>query len=293
VSFRRKRRLHEKGLLLGSDNVHGLNSAMNADDLTPHQADQSIVERSGQPEPPGALQGQVWLAVQTQQAQLLIHGRKATPEKPTIIGLVGFADRLRVIWEAARRDDPYADWWLIRIHEALESEVGFVRNWQKEIRELLSQMSAMDISIAASSRPYRIALRFANPYAYQAALLLSEYDALVCLVLTAHHVGLLDSEGKIALIKSCARRIRALFTIPQGYRMLKIDREAVRLHTGRSNEARQIMGEVPADILSGEHQAPLAPRKVKYPARVAGQAGLHTGSPPSSAKPSDHENDDD
>jgi len=293
VLSHRKRRLHEKGLLLGSDKVHGFNSAMNAGNTTPHQSDQAIVERSGQPEKPGALQGQVWFSVQTQQAQLLIHGRKATPDKPTIIGLVGFADRLRVIWEAARRDDPYADWWLIRIHEALESEVGFVRNWQKEIRELLSQMSAMDISIAASSRPYRIALRFANPYAYQAALLLSEYDALVCLVLTAHHVGLLDSEGKTALIKSCARRIRALFTIPQSYRMLKIDRESVQLHTGRSNEARQIMGEVPADILSGARQAPLAPRKVKFPTRVAGQVALHPEPPPSSAKSSDHENDDD
>jgi hypothetical protein len=29
----------------------------------------------------------------------------------------GFADRLRVIWQAARNDDPYADWWLIKVHE--------------------------------------------------------------------------------------------------------------------------------------------------------------------------------
>lgn len=251
-----------------------------------------LVTRSGQPEKPGPLQGQVWLAVQTQQAQRLIHGRTGTPDKPAIIGLVGFADRLRVIWLASRRDDPYADWWLLKIHEALELEVEFVRRWQKQMRELLSQMRAMDISIAASSQPYRIALQFANPYAYQAALLLSEYDALICLVLTAHHVGLLDDEGKIALIKSGARRIRAIFTIPQGYRLLKIDRESIRLNKGRSSEARQRMGAVPADILSGARQAPLVPRKMKLPTGLAGQVALHSVSKPSSAIPSNHENDD-
>ena len=67
----------------------------------------------------GALRGEVWLTVQSHHAQRLILGRAATLEKPAIVGLVGFADRLRVIWNAARADDPYADWWLIKIDEAL------------------------------------------------------------------------------------------------------------------------------------------------------------------------------
>ena len=69
---------------------------------------------------PGALRGEVRLTVQSRYAQRLIVGRAWTPEKPAIIGLVGFADRLRVIWHAARADDPYADWWLIKIDAALQ-----------------------------------------------------------------------------------------------------------------------------------------------------------------------------
>ena len=68
----------------------------------------------------GALRGEVWLTVQSHHAQRLILGRAAALHKPAIVGLVGFADRLRVIWNAARADDPYADWWLIKIDEALE-----------------------------------------------------------------------------------------------------------------------------------------------------------------------------
>ena len=93
---------------------------MHADDPIPHQTDQKLVERSRPQDRPGALHGQVWLTIQTNQAQQLIHGRAGTPDKPTIIGLVGFANRLRVIWQAARNDDPYADWWLIKVHEAIE-----------------------------------------------------------------------------------------------------------------------------------------------------------------------------
>ena len=245
-----------------------------------------------QTEKPGALLGQVWLTVQTIQAQQLIRGRDGTLDKPAIIGLIGFADRMRLIWQAARNDDPYADWWLIKVHDAIEMNVDYVRNWQREMQNLLHEMAAMDITIAESSRPYRVPLQFANPYAYQAALLLSEYDALVRMVLTVHHVGLLEDEGRNGLIKSCARKIRAIFVIPQSYRFLKIDRETVRTQTGRSHEACQVMGEVPDDVLSGERQAPLVPRKVKFPAVIAGHVNLRSESPASDTSLSEDKNDD-
>jgi integrating conjugative element protein (TIGR03761 family) len=271
---------------------HGLNSTMNADNPIPLQMDQNHVERSKLPEKPGALSGQVWLTIQTSQAQQLIRGRNGSPDKPAIIGLIGFADRMRLIWQAARNDDPFADWWLIKIHDAIEINVNDVRNRQREMDKLLQQMTAMDITIAESSRPYRMPLQFANPYAYQAALLLSEYDALVRRVLTVHHVGLLESEGRNRLIKSCSQKIRALFVIPQSYRFLKIDRESVNKATGRSHEARQVMGELPEDILSGVRQAPLVPRKVKFPTGFAGHVKLRPGSPVSDTTLAEDKNDD-
>ena len=265
---------------------------MKAGNPIPLQKDQNLVERSKLPDKPGALLGQVWLTVQTLQAQQLIRGRDGSPDKPAIIGLIGFADRLRLIWQAARNDDPYADWWLIKVHDAIEMNVDYMRNWQREMNSLLQQMTAMDITIAESSRPYRIPLQFANPYAYQAALLLSEYDALVRMVMTVHHVGLLENEGRSGLIKSCARKIRALFVIPQSYRFLKIDRDSVCRQTGRSHEAHQIMGEVPNDILSGERQAPLVPRKVKFPSGFSRHVKLRPESPVPDATLSDNKNND-
>lgn len=265
---------------------------MNADYPDTHQNDPNRVERSKQPEKPGALHGQVWLTLQTSQAQQLIHGREGTPDKPTIIGLVGFANRLRVIWQAARRDDPYADWWLIKVHEAIEIAGGYIGCRQGDLVKRLEQMAAMEVSVAVSQHPYRVHLQFANPYAYRGAQLLAEYDTLVCAGLTARHIGLLDGAAYAHVQKTCARKLRALFMLPQSYRLLKIDRESVRSQTGRSHEARQAMGEVPDDILSGKHQAPLVPRKVKFPSGFTGHVNLRPGSPVSDMNLSEDKNGD-
>jgi len=215
----------------------------------------------------------------------LIHGRKAISGKPTIVGLVGFADRLRVLWLAARRDDPYADWWLIQVHEAIEDVRASIRLEQAQLDNRLEQMNGMEVSVAASTHPYRIQLQFANPYAYRGAQVLSAYDRLICTALTARHIGLLDGANYRQIQEACARKLRALFLIPQGYRLLKLDRETLQINKDRSNEARELMGVVPEDILSGERQAPFAPRRVNAPRGIAGQVKLHPASPSAVTSP--------
>jgi len=152
----------------------------------PTQPETRIIDEPSSPSrKPGSLRGQVWLTIQTHQAQQFIRGRKGTADKPAIIGLTGFADRLRVIWLAARNDDPYADWWLIKTHDAIDSSSTCIRDWQTELDSQLDQMAGLEVTIAGSQKPCRVPLQFANPYAYQAARLLSEYDTLVRTVLTA------------------------------------------------------------------------------------------------------------
>ncbi len=214
---------------------------------------------------PGALRGQVWLTVQTRQAQRLIRGRNGNANKPAIIGLVGFADRLRVIWQAARNDDPYADWWLVKVHEALERVRDLVKNEQAALEAQLEQLLALEVAVAESMKPFRIALQFANPYAYRGAQLIAEYDKFVRTLLTAHHVGVLSGAAIEGLLNAYARKIRGVFAVPQGYHFLNVDRAALQQGTANASRARQVMGDIPEDVLTGAHQAPLAPRKVRFP----------------------------
>jgi len=218
---------------------------------------------------PGALRGQVWLTVQTRQAQRLISGRIGTAEKPAIIGLVGFADRLRVIWQAARSDDPYADWWLIKVHEGLERVRELVRTEQTVLDAKIEQLTAFEVAVAQSMKPYRVALQFANPYAYRGAQLIAEYDRFVRTLLTAHHVGILNSPAMESSLNATARRIRGVFAISQSYHFLGIDRTSLSQGTANAVRAREVMGEIPGDILDGSRHAPLMPHKVRFPDAAA------------------------
>ncbi len=237
---------------------------MNTEPTLPREDVDPMTHAKRETKMPGALRGQAWLTVQTRQAQQLICGRSKTADKPTIIGLVGFADRLRVIWQAARDDDPYADWWLIKVHDALETARHFISQCQEGLNIQLAQMKAMEISLAESLQPYRVQRKFANPYAYQGAQLIAEYDTLVCTVLTCRHVGQVDDAAVQAIINLSARKIRGIFTVPQGYRKLGIDRLCITRSSGKDVRAISLMGELPEDVLSGKHHAPLVPRKTSF-----------------------------
>jgi integrating conjugative element protein (TIGR03761 family) len=212
---------------------------------------------------PGVLRGEVWLTVQSHHARRLILGRAATMEKPAIVGLVGFADRLRVIWNAARADDPYADWWLIKIDEALQRARSRIKREQAVLDECIEQRSALQIKVVTSSKPYRVALNFANPYAYWGAHLIAEFDTTARTILTAKHVGLISGNLAEQSLHGCAGAIRSLFAVPLGYRVLRIDRKAVKAGGKTALEAAEFMGELPQPVLLGEHSAALTPHKAQ------------------------------
>lgn len=240
---------------------------------------------------PGALRGEVWLTLQTRQAQQLVRGRKGSIDKPAIIGLVGFADRLRMIWQAARDDDPYADWWLLKVHEAIEHARQMIFTQQQQLDTQLEQLTAMEVTLASSTRPYRIPLQFANPYAYLGAQLIAEFDTLSRTVLTGCHIGLLESKDAECLLHRCARKIRGTFVFTQGYSFMVIDRPAVLKGTGKAVRARDAMGNIPDDVLSGERRAPLVPRKRQFPTGVSEVKHLQARPPDEDSSRND-KNDD-
>ena len=212
---------------------------------------------------PGVLRGEVWLTVQSRHASRLILGRAQTLDKPAIIGLVGFADQLRVIWNAARADDPYADWWLIKIDEALDCARTRIKTERAFLDDRIAQQSALQINVATTEKPHRVALHFANPYAYWGAHVIAEFDTTARTILTSKHVGLISGVLAEASLRGCARAIRRLFTVPQRYRMLGIDRETILAGGAVAKKAIDSMGELPEAVLLGETKAALTPRKAQ------------------------------
>ena len=208
----------------------------------------------------GALQGEVWLTLQTYQAQSLVRGRRSAEGKPAIIGLIGFADRLKSLWQAVRFDDPYADWWLLKVEDGIADVRSRLRALQQRIDAVMAESnSALEFGVAQSSRPQRVSLQFANPYAFRAAQLLGEYDRLMCANMTLYHLGIEMPTGLIELVAGSGRWLRRVFALPQGYHCLEICRAELRQGSLAAAKAQERMGVVPLDILNGDRLPSLRP----------------------------------
>lgn len=230
-------------------------------------------------ERPGTLRGEASLLIQTRQAQRLVYGRRQSVEQAGIIGLVRFGMLMKRIWHAAALDDPYADWFLIRVHEALEAGRTTLREAKDQVDALLAGVEGVEITVAHSLKPVRVPLRFANPYGYMGAYLIADYDELVCAVLTARHVGLLPRETAEQMLHQGGRAIRRALLIPTQWKHCAVARADARQGNQRAETAREAMGELPQDVLDATRRAGHAPAL----RRTAGtRAAVATGNTPAS-----------
>ena len=208
---------------------------------------------------PGPLRSESWITLQTRQAQRLVTGRRAEDGTPGIVGLTRFAALLRPLWNAARADDPWADWWLLRVHDAIELGHQELDALLEYINRLLKQTPNVSVTVAVSIEPLKVPLTFTNPYAFRGAYLLAKFDDLVRAVLTAKHVAMADRSSAERLIADGGRQVRRAYNAALGYRFLGITRDDARLMTARIMEAEAHMGTLPSDILDAKLRAPFAP----------------------------------
>ena len=228
---------------------------------------------------PGALRGEVWITIQTRQAQRLVIGRKPTPDKPGIIGLTRFGALTSMLNLCARLDDPYADWWLVKVEDALEQAAQEIKDLREHVETLLTKAPGMQVDIAQTLAPVRIPLKFSNPYAYQGARLVTDFDTLVRTVLTARHVGFMARDSAERSLNLGGRAVRRALATAMGFKNQATRRKDLEDNTARAREAKRLMGEVPEAILNRTRRAKLAPERVSQTtARGLKSEGLMLGS---------------
>ena len=234
----------------------------------PDNADPAVDYKTAA-ERPGTLRGDACLVIQTRQAQRLVYGRQPSGEQPGIIGLVRFGMLMKRLWVAAMLDDPYADWFLLQVHEALESGRTEIARLRTETDDLLRSTHGVEIAVAHSLKPVCVPLQFANPYGYMAAYLVGDFDELVCAVLTARHVGLLSRDAAEQRLQRGERLIRRAFLRPTQWKHCAVDRPDLQQNNQRAQAAHSVMGDLPQEIIEGTHRAPHAPQiRTPRPANV-------------------------
>lgn len=213
---------------------------------------------------PGRILGSANLKIQTRQAQRLVYGRRRSEGKNQIIGMLQFGFFVQKIWAGAVMDDPYADWYLLKIHDALERGREELVEMRQEVDVTLKSMSSMQIDMGHSVEPILIPIQFPNPFGYMGAYLIADYDELTISVLTVRHFGLLDRSTAERYLARGASIVRRTFMSSAGWKPTGVTRadfesQAADAKT-RLEQAVKVMGECPPKILDGTLRSSMAPQ---------------------------------
>lgn len=214
---------------------------------------------------PGGLRGEAQLLIQTRKAQILVRGRAPAKDRPGIPGLVRFGLIARRMWIASSLDDPYADWYLIKVLEALDDGREELQAMQGKVAKILEGVRGVELTIGESDSPIQVPLRFANPYGYMGAYLIADYDELARTVLTAKHVGLMVRDDAERMLALGGRLVRRVFSATQGWKYLSVTRDDMAANNARARKAIETMGEIPDKaVLEGTLRPRIAPDVRKH-----------------------------
>ncbi|MEL7822540.1 AcaB family transcriptional regulator, partial [Pseudomonas aeruginosa] len=68
----------------------------------------------------GSLRSAMSLTLHTHHASRIWHGRAAAEGRPGIVGLNGYIAQMNKMRRGSEQDDPYSDWWMLRIEDKLD-----------------------------------------------------------------------------------------------------------------------------------------------------------------------------
>ena len=240
------------------------------------------------------------MTLHTREAWQMFTGRSADAagRTPAIPGGRRFAAVMRAIWALSARDNPYADWILIRASQrlgdirALMAQIIEAR--EAELERLRSR--GLSLSVLASSRPVTVELGFGSPYGYATAEAIVEFDYHVRLVQTLMLKDRLSDEAGREAIREVGRGLRALFLEPIRWERALMREEMLPLARAdflpgageaarqRVQAAVQMFGEVPRVIFTGDEVPRHTQRRVTPTAaelRLLREASLSATAGPS------------
>ncbi len=207
------------------------------------------------------------MTLHTQDAYRMFTGRSADPvnKAPAIPGGRRFAAVLKSIWYLSANDNPYADWILIRVYQAL---VAIRTQMAQAIAVREAEFEALRrkglrLSVLGSRSPATVSLGFRSPYGYATAEAIVEFDYHVRMVKTLVLKDRLSDDAGRAAIREVGRGLRRLFLEPIRWERNLLREEMLPLGRrdflpGADEAARQriraavaLFGEVPRDVFTG------------------------------------------
>ncbi|EXL06464.1 conjugal transfer protein [Brucella anthropi] len=235
----------------------------------------------------GALRSAMSLTLHTHQASRVWHGRAQGDNKPGIMGLNGFVAIMNRLRHGAEQDDPYSDFWMLRIEEKLADTKQQLQLIREQVDQALAGVPpALSIGENLNVQPVKLPLFVSSQLGFMAVYLLADYDELARRLILAHHTALIDRLTLERWLNEGAHALRSLFSLAQQYRFSGTTRDDFASMNAAARAALEKFGELPPDVLDGTRRSRFAP-----PTRRGRQSSQPTGSNPSDDGRTDDDGD--
>lgn len=223
----------------------------------------------------GALRSAMQLTLHTHHAARVWHGR-AAEGRPGIIGLNGFVAIMNKMKRGAEQDDPYSDWWMLRVEEKLTQTKSTLQALREQVDQALADVPpALSLGDNLNVQPVRLPLFVNAQLGFMAVYLLADYDDLARRLILAHHTAMIDRRTLERWLDDGAHALRSLFSLAQQYRYSGTQRDDFAANNAAARAAREKFGELPQEVLEGLRRSRFAPPTV----RRSGLAQSHTAPP--------------
>jgi len=208
----------------------------------------------------GSLRSAMSLTLHTHHASRIWHGRTASDGKPGIIGLNGFLAIMNKLKRGVEQDDPYSDWWMLRIEDKINDTRERLQTLKEQVDEALADVpAALSLGENLNVQPIKLPLFVNAQLGFMAVYLLADYDDLARRLILAHHTALIDRSTLERWLNEGGHALRSLFSQAQQYRYSGACRDDFAANNAAARTAREKFGELPQDVLEGTRRSRFAP----------------------------------
>lgn len=217
----------------------------------------------------GTLRSSMALTLHTHHASRIWHGRAAAEGRSGIIGLNGFIAVMNKMKRGSEQDDPYSDWWMLRVEEKLAQTKDLLQELREQVDQALADVPpALSLGENLNVQPVKLPLFVNAQLGFMAVYLLADYDDLARKLILAHHTALIDRSTLERWLNEGAHALRSLFSLSQRYRYSGCSRDDFAANNAAARAAIEKFGELPQDVLEGTRRSHYAPPIVRRSAQA-------------------------
>ncbi|HBO0859785.1 TIGR03761 family integrating conjugative element protein [Pseudomonas aeruginosa] len=236
----------------------------------------------------GSLRSAMTLTLHTHHASRIWRGRAPAEGKPGIAGLNGFVSIMNKVKRGAEQDDPYSDWWMLRIEDKLSVTKEQLQGLRQQVDQALADVPpALSLGENMNVQPVKLPLFVSSQLGFMAVYLLADYDDLARRLILAHHTALIDRSTLERWLNEGAHSLRSLFSLAQQYRYSGTQRDDFAANNAAARAAVEKYGELPQDVLEGTRRSRFAPPLLRRSPSITSRARATDPVPSQADEPTD------